>query len=237
MVIPLRAAMLTHVMLDGQLWHNYTVERGYGQALVAIHAKVPIHPMTSPIVASIAYEASHGYIPAVHIRQVAGSEFNLDLSAGVTTYSWSVESVDDPQRFLKSWTVVGGSVSVQLEQNRSGFGIISVNIRLGTSATGRSQSIQSRLFKLNISDPIAAAAHAARVDVSQAEAGTSKWTMVDISPHLNGNLSDIFHPKGGYLSPRPATCSARIGIDGWSAWTFTCEACLDCTHRSLLEAQ
>ena len=101
LVIPLRAAMLTHVMLDGQLCHNYTVERGYGQALVVIHAEIPIHPMTSPIVASIAYEASHGYIRAAHIRQVAGSEFNLDLSAGVTTYSWSVESVDDPQRFLK----------------------------------------------------------------------------------------------------------------------------------------
>ena len=36
-----------------------------------------------------------------------------------------------------------------------------------------------------------------------------------------GNLSDIFYPKGGYLEPRPKTCSARIGTDGWSAWTFT----------------
>jgi hypothetical protein len=137
----------------------------------------------------------------------------------------------------QSWTVIGGGVSVQLEQNRSGFGIISVNVRLGTSATGRSQSIQSRLFKLNISDPIAAAAHAARVDVSQAEATSAKWTTVDISPQLNGNLTEIFFPKGGYLSPRPATCSARIGIDGWSAWTFTCEDCLNYTHRSLLEEQ
>ena len=24
-----------------------------------------------------------------------------------------------------------------------------------------------------------------------------------------------------YLSPRPKTCAARIGTDGWSAWTFT----------------
>ena len=224
LVVPLRAATLKHILLDGQLYHNYTIERGYGQALVVIYAEVPTHSMTVPIVASIAYDDSHGYIPAVHIRQTAGSEFDLDLAAGVTTYSWTVESLDDPQHFLKNWTVVGGTVSVQLEPNRSGFGLLSVNVRLGTSATARSQSIQSRLFKLNISDPVAEAARAARVDVSRAEATAANWTSVDISPQLNGNLSEIFHPKGGYLEPRPKTCSARIGTDGWSAWTFTCEA-------------
>eukprot|EP01043_Picozoa_sp_COSAG02_P033121 COSAG02_NODE_2247_length_9379_cov_7.031358_8_plen_351_part_00 len=224
MVIPLRAATLKHVMLDGQLCHNYTIERGYGQALVVIYAEVPLQSMTAPIVASIAYEDSHGYVPAVHIRQIAGSEFDLNLAAGITTYSWTVESLDDPQCFLKNWTVVGDSVSVQLEPNRSGFGVVSINVRLGTSATARSQSIQSRLFKLNISNPVAVAAHSARIDVSRAEASAAKWTSVDISPQLNGNLSGMFYPKGGYLEPRPKTCSARIGSDGWSAWTFTCEA-------------
>ena len=223
MVIPLRAATLKHVMLDGQLYHNYTIERGYGQALVVVCAEVPVQSLTVPIVASIAYEDSHGYIPAVHIHQLAGSQFDLDLAAGVTTYSWTVESLDDPQHFLKNWTVLGDTVSLQLEPNRSGFGLVSVNVRLGGSSTGQSQSIQSRLFKLNISNPVAVAAHAARVDVSRAEATAAQWTSVDISPHLNGNLSDIFFPKGGYLEPRPKTCSARIGTDGWSAWTFTCE--------------
>ena len=38
---------------------------------------------------------------------------------------------------------------------------------------------------------------------------------------VNANVSDIYYPSGGYVSPRPATCSARIGTDGYSAWTFT----------------
>ena len=57
--------------------------------------------------------------------------------------------------------------------------------------------------------------------VSLEEASRATWSSVDLSPQLNGNLSLMFHPEGGYVEPRPATCSARIGTDGWSAWTFT----------------
>jgi len=41
---------------------------------------------------------------------------------------------------------------------------------------------------------------------------------VDLAPHLNGDIRTIFQQR--YLSPRPATCSVRVGVDGYSAWTF-----------------
>ena len=39
----------------------------------------------------------------------------------------------------------------------------------------------------------------------------------NISAHFNGRLRDIFKQK--YLTPRVKTCSAQIGVDGFSPWT------------------
>ena len=47
-----------------------------------------------------------------------------------------------------------------------------VNIKLGPDATESSRSIQSRLFKLNVSDPVAKDAHAAKVNVPALVNGT-----------------------------------------------------------------
>jgi hypothetical protein len=44
------------------------------------------------------------------------------------------------------------------------------------------------------------------------------WKPIDISAQLNGDIRTIFQQR--YDSPRPETCSMRIGFDSWSAWTF-----------------
>jgi len=46
----------------------------------------------------------------------------------------------------------------------------------------------------------------------------ARWEDLDLTPHFNADVRAIFAPD--YLTPRPNTCSARIGIDGYSAWTF-----------------
>jgi hypothetical protein len=49
---------------------------------------------------------------------------------------------------------------------------------------------------------------------------------------LHGNPSEIFRPSGGgYLEPRPETCSARLGTNGLRAlysWTGACGARSHC---------
>jgi len=141
------------------------------------------------------------------------------LSSARQAGSSTVDSVDDPQGFLASWTAVGGLVTAKLAPNRTGFGVVAVNIRLRTSTNGASTAIpQTRLFKLNITAPVGAAS---KLTVTKHEAATATWTSVDITAQLNGNLSNIFHPEGGYLQPRPKTCSSRIGTDGYSPWTYT----------------
>ena len=44
------------------------------------------------------------------------------------------------------------------------------------------------------------------------------WKCLDLAPQYNGDIKTIF--KQQYLSPRPKTCSVRLGVDGFSAWTF-----------------
>lgn len=76
------------------------------------------------------------------------------------------------------------------------------------------------LFKIFVNDTQAAAEQAWRTPAAADPA--AQWVLVDTLPRLfNANISDIYYPgQGGYLSPRPPTCSARIGNDGYSAWTF-----------------
>lgn len=46
----------------------------------------------------------------------------------------------------------------------------------------------------------------------------ARWRCLDVAGALNGDVRTIF--RQDYRSPRPDTCSMRIGYDGWSAWTF-----------------
>ncbi|MCX6623642.1 MAG: hypothetical protein NTY38_21760 [Acidobacteria bacterium] len=51
----------------------------------------------------------------------------------------------------------------------------------------------------------------------EAPAG-ARWKCLPLEPVFNGDVRTIFGQR--YVSPRPATCSVRLGDDGYSAWTF-----------------
>jgi hypothetical protein len=48
--------------------------------------------------------------------------------------------------------------------------------------------------------------------------GGARWETISLAAHHNGDVRAIFGQR--YRSPRPATCSVRLGEDGYSAWTF-----------------
>ena len=196
------------------------------------------------VVVQIAYAEGHGYVPAVQLEAVAGGTVQLDVGAGAAVVK--IKGVDDPQGTLRSYDYYdyygagasSGRDASEKGANRapSGPGAAIINATVAANATqfsvvsvevvvGGGNITQYRLFKLNVTDPASEAARTAKVSVSTSEAAGSTWETVDLAATtpsvLNGNLSNIFHPEGGYLEPRPATCSSRIGVDGYSAWTFT----------------
>lgn len=50
------------------------------------------------------------------------------------------------------------------------------------------------------------------------ESLSGDWQTIDISENFNADVRQIYKQK--YLSPRPNTVSVRIGVDGFSPWTF-----------------
>lgn len=72
-----------------------------------------------------------------------------------------------------------------------------------------------RIYKFHIKDSRAEQLLAYRTP-SQYMGG--KLTHIDLSEHFTASIEDIFRQK--YLSPRNNTCSARIGTDGYSNWTY-----------------
>ncbi|NQU41618.1 MAG: DUF4450 domain-containing protein [Lentisphaerae bacterium] len=71
-------------------------------------------------------------------------------------------------------------------------------------------------FKLHVTDPEAESQRSAKTPCEAPK--NAVWECFDLAVHCNGDVRTIF--KQQYLSPRPPTCSVRLGVDGYSAWTF-----------------
>eukprot|EP01047_Picozoa_sp_COSAG01_P044334 COSAG01_NODE_3998_length_5447_cov_2.455871_2_plen_616_part_00 len=219
--LPLRATGLREVTVNGKACAgasyncSYSVAAGFGQSVVTVVMSAP--PAGVGVEVALRYTGGLGYVRAVKLQGVSRGHVQLDVGAGST-----VERIDDPQRALASHSISpNGTISCVLS-NASGYSLVSVTVRVGAvDGQGGGRLLQTRLFKLNVTaDPASTMARAARVTVTAAEASASIFTPVDISALWNGNLSDIFHPTGGYLEPRPKTCASRIATDGYSPWSF-----------------
>jgi hypothetical protein len=88
------------------------------------------------------------------------------------------------------------------------------HIVLAKVQTGQLQ--QWNIFKLHVTDPVGDAKHAAQT-LREAPRNAA-WECLDLKPICNGDIRAIY--KQQYLSPRPSTVSVRIGVDGYSPWTF-----------------
>jgi hypothetical protein len=73
-----------------------------------------------------------------------------------------------------------------------------------------------QIFKLHLTDPDAGTDRLAQTP--RQPAAHASWDCIDLTKQFNGDIRTIFQQR--YLSPRPATCSVRLGVDGYSAWTF-----------------
>lgn len=70
-------------------------------------------------------------------------------------------------------------------------------------------------IKIVINDPQADAERRSHLVESVPE--DARWETIDLNEAFNGDVREIY--KQQYLSPRPDTCSAQIGTDGFSPWT------------------
>jgi hypothetical protein len=119
-----------------------------------------------------------------------------------------VLEVYDSQKILENYTVSKNNIQARLGTNK-GFHTLIAKVLSG-------ENHQYRVFRIKVNDPTREAAHKEKFLDKVPE--NAYWNQVDLTSSLNADVSEIYKQK--YLSPRPKTVSARIGIDGYSAWTF-----------------
>jgi len=194
--LPVRAQKVRRVALNGQEV-PWEVEAGFGCAWVQLHV-----PVSSAV--ELAIETVGRLAPGAPVMMEAqvGDEVLLRAPRG-RIIRWR-----DFQDTFEDAQVEGSTIRGRLAR-KPGYHLVLAEVKVG-------ELPQQQLFKLHVTDPEGEARRAAKTP-RQAPKEAS-WECLDLRSQSNGDVRTIF--KQQYLSPRPKTCSVRLGVDGYSAWTF-----------------
>ena len=194
--LPITARGVAAVSVNGRP-ARWTARPGFGRTVVQIKL-----PVTQRAVISVTTTESLPARGGVEISGRTGERIILRSAVG------PVVSFSDPQGVLAGAKLHRGSVTGRLTAN-AGAHTVFARVKCGALP-------QWERFHLQVSDPgVERVSAAQRLDHVPARAD---WQCVDLAPALNGDIRTIYQQK--YLSPRPATVSARIGVDGYTPWTF-----------------
>jgi Domain of unknown function (DUF4450) len=198
--LPVRAAAVRSVRCNGGAV-SWRAEPGCGVSWVLIEkSRVPAG---EPVDLVIGVSGRLPDVPALELAAEAGGAIKAGLAPGATG-----APLRDLHGVLEGVRVAGGVLSARAAA-KPGHHLVLIG-------EGTPELPRWRVLKLRVSDPSAEAARRARTP-REAPAGAS-WACLDLSAAANGDVREIFRQQ--YLSPRPRTCSVRLGADGYSAWTF-----------------
>ena len=211
--VPVMARGISSVSVNGRP-ARWMAKPGFGRTFVRIALPVTrralITVTTIPLEVGGALRApqtargAHGppCSGGVNISGITGERIVLLSAAGTVT------SFADPQGVLAGAKIHRGTLTGRLTAN-AGSHTVFARVKSGALP-------QWERFQVQVSDPVAARAAAAkRLDRAPPRAA---WQCVDLATALNGDIRTIYAQR--YLSPRPPTVSARIGVDGYTPWTF-----------------
>ena len=194
--LPVAAQGVSAVTVDGKPG-RWKTEPGFGRTWVVVRL-----PSTQRVKLAVTTLKSEPVREAVEFSGRVGDQVTLRSAAG------PVSACFDPQGVLTGTKVRGGVITGRLAANAGAHTVLG-RIKVGALP-------QWARFQVQVSDPVAERMAAAkRLDRVPRRAA---WRCVDLAPALNGDIRTIYTQK--YLSPRPPTISARIGVDGYTPWTF-----------------
>jgi hypothetical protein len=142
--------------------------------------------------------------PAAEIRTVKKAGESLEL----TSADGPIVEIKDPQGCLEGLQIVNGKAEARVTSHAGHYAVL--------ARTGSPQSAHWAVQKIQVTDPDGEAHKAAKTLL--VPPANAEWKAVDLRGTYNGDIRTIFQQK--YLSPRTATCSLRLGTDGYSPWTF-----------------
>ncbi|MDB6095382.1 MAG: hypothetical protein JWM32_2944 [Verrucomicrobia bacterium] len=193
--LPISARNVASVTANGRKV-RWTAEAGPGRSFVKIQL-----PATLGARIEVKADASTPIFPPVVVSGSVAGRVRLRSNAG------RIISFSDPQGSLVEASIRDGVIVARLGA-KAGWHTVLAKVLFGNLP-------QLTRFHLRIADPVAVRAAAAQRPEPSAR---GDWLPVDLGPALNGDIRAIYTQQ--YLSPRPATMSARIGTDGYTPWTF-----------------
>jgi hypothetical protein len=193
--LPVRAGGVKEVRIDGEVV-KWELQPGYGQSLVHLRLTKRI---STNIIISVNAALPQG--DALFIEKNPGEPFTL------TFKNAKIISFTDSQHILNK-ARISGSVIEGITGSNAGYHTLFIKIMV-------QQAPQWRIVHLKINDQISDTAGKGESDQVHANL---RWDCVNIRDALNADVRNIY--KQQYLSPRPNTVSVRIGVDGYSPWTF-----------------
>ncbi len=194
--LPVNVSGIAKVLVDGSPV-TWELLPGYGQSL--LHLKLSARDNVNITVFPT------GLVPRsepVTIERNAGDSFQLKYSDATIT------SVCDSQKILSGLIIRDGILYGKVTGN-PGY-----HTMLANTTVGKAPQTRIIYFKIKqTEDSLKAIRKTLRVIPPDGD-----WECLNISHVFNADVRTIYQQK--YLSPRPNTVSARIGTDGYSAWTF-----------------
>ncbi len=205
--LPVSAREIATVTVNGRKvrWRECP---GFGSTIVQVKV-----PAARRVTLGIKAKAASAVFPPLRSKGRVGGRILLRAKGA------RILAFADPQGALADATIRGGAIVARLNGGRVGGTdavmwqprFCTVQARVAYGATE-----QWRLFRVEISDPVFWNGERAK-DVRRVPA-KAKWTCLELGKVFNGDIRTIYQQD--YVSPRPATVSARIGRDGYSPWTF-----------------
>ncbi|MCL5098311.1 MAG: DUF4450 domain-containing protein [Candidatus Omnitrophica bacterium] len=194
--LPVRAERVRRITLDGKPF-PVRIEAGFGCTWVVLRT-----PKLEKAEIEIGIDDRLPRDTAIAIAGKAGDVVRLSVPRG-EILDWQ-----DLHHVLEGARVDVRAIVGRLAR-KTGHHLLLANVKAGGLP-------RKQVFKIEVADPEAEARIAAQTPRQAPK--TAAWKCFDLAPFYNGDVRAIF--KQQYLSPRPRTCSLRLGADGYSAWTF-----------------
>ncbi len=190
-ILPLLCEQVLEVTLNGQPV-PFTLEPGYGDTRLTLESEIA----TTSATVCVRWEGQREALKPILLEGFAGE---------TVTQFWTDEltALENPQMCL-----------VGVEQQAHGFRATlgeSIGKHLVLARLEHLGCLRYQPLEIQILAPI-------QVLIEPSPSTEQHWQPLEIGAYFNADLRTIYQQS--YLSPRPETCSAQLGTDGYSPWTY-----------------
>lgn len=172
---------------------TWSVQPGYGQAML-VGTLDNATTLTVAISRSAIFQPKEYSFQTVHV----GHLLTLHSEVG------SITAIDDPQQVIVQAHLQGGRLSGNAGNVAPGRHLIRSLIKSGELSWWQ-------LHKITVHKPTVSQLPTLPTSLA--------WRTIDIRSAFNGDLRTVYQQQ--YLTPRPRTTSAQLGVDGYSPWTYS----------------